>query len=334
MKIDPLNNKPLEKESFIKKCIGAFQTYFTNDSVMISENEKIESEQQNINNIEEENKTPFKQSVIKQEQVPTVIAQISPDDEIIDKDAIFTYELINKNGEIYRKLYDEENSVKYNKIKDEFFSDIFADDELKSEIEYLVHKWTYSETSLEPLKNAFVDVFLKGKSPETENENYMFNIISTRKERWDRLSKKLNIKTPEKFHLFRGVHGDYAVESVINAWKDENTKNMNLPNRVLSSWSVSKNTAEMFAKFQTPVNGVVYEADIPFTRTFMDKWVDDADFIKYFYAEDEVIVMASENSIKIDKKNAKVKYDNKLYDYDKRKELIDIWNEKHKGSSK
>jgi hypothetical protein len=215
--------------------------------------------------------------------------------------------------------------------KGEFYNGIFSDADLQKRTEKLVKQWAIGESGIDIARESFSNVVLEGKPPSNETEKTIFDMITTRKERWGRLAEKLGIQPPTSFHLYRGVKGDYAVSAIAKAWSDNSSKYMNVPNLELTSWSLDLETAKDFASGSKTKTSVVYEADIPFTRTLMDKWLDDNSFITKYYKEEEVVVAGTKDSIRIPKDQATVKYKDKIYTYDNRQEFIKKWNKDHSG---
>lgn len=276
----------------------------------------------------EKQAAPAKSKVSKPEPqaVPTSIAQLSGFESHSPKNQpSLTFKVIKAKEKPFLEIRDVPGG-EYKAKRNEFYADIYADPDLQTRAGLLVKDWALGK-GMVPTREAYANVLLKGKTPKTDLEKTVSDLLVTRRERWDRLSEKLGIEPPTGFHAYRGVVGDYAADAVVKAWSDDSSKYMKVPNLELSSWSLDHNAAKDFAS-GTEEPSVVYEADIPFSRTLLDKWVDDDFFIKAYYKEEEVVVAASKDSIRIPKDQATVKYNHKVYTYADRAELIKAWNQR------
>lgn len=215
-------------------------------------------------------------------------------------------------------------------LKDEIYSSIFANDPLRDRTIEAFTQWTatYSQSEVQQqMREAWTGV-IQGKPPESALEKTLFDVYTTRQQRWSRLADKLGLAGPPKeFQLYRGVHGDRFVESVVQAWRDSGGSDMQVPVHTLSSWSLTRNTAESFAGSGT---SVIFEAQVPFARTLADKFVDDGSFITSFSRENEVVVALSEqNGLSTPKDKVTVTYQGKSYSYAERASLIQAWDAAH-----
>jgi hypothetical protein len=74
---------------------------------------------------------------------------------------------------------------------------------------------------------------------------------------------------------------------------------------------------------------VVYEADVPFDHTIMDKWSDGHALANLYSPQDEVVVAAPHDTLQVPEATATVTYKGKTYTYADRQALIQAWNEDH-----
>lgn len=259
--------------------------------------------------------------VQKQSQpaIPAYIAEFP--EEYAASRAVLDISKIREKEEPFLRL-SKLSEKEYKVQKEEYYRDLFADRDLQGRTEDVVHKWALGGGWLDRLRESYSNVVLSGKPAESEMDKTLVDLLTTRGERWARLSDRLGIKPPSSFHAYRGVTGDYAVSAVIKAWSDDKSKYMNIPNHELSSWSLDRKVAEDFSESGSKTPSVIYEAEIPFSRTLMDKWVDDNSFISSFYGEEEVVVAATKDGIRIPKDQATVSYRGKTYTYENRQELI------------
>jgi hypothetical protein len=223
---------------------------------------------------------------------------------------------------IFEELSEFTNS-ETNKKREDYYGTIFQDSDLQKRVTELINGWTFGGKGKGAAIEAYRNIIVEGKGPSTPDEQTIYDMMATRKERWERLSEKLGIEVPDTFHLYRGVRGNYSVEALVSAWSDEKSEDMIIPNYELSSWSLDREVAEKFGEGPEPY--VIYEADIPFERTIADKWVDGAGFVTFCPDQDEVLVSATKDSIKVPKDLTAVLYKGKTYSYENRKELIDLW---------
>lgn len=208
-----------------------------------------------------------------------------------------------------------------------YYSEIYQDADLNTRAKELIKGWTSGGKGKEELRQAFVNVVLDGKDPATPMEHTLADMAVTRRMRLDRVAAKLGIQTPDSFHLYRGVRGDYAVEPLVKAWADESTPDMVIPHKEVASWSLNRETAEYFASGKEP--SVIYEADVPFNRTLIDKWADGHSLANMYSPQDEVVVAATHDTLKVPKATASVTYQGKTYTYADRQALIQAWHEDH-----
>lgn len=214
-----------------------------------------------------------------------------------------------------------------NEKRENFYATLFQDEDLQKRVTQMINNWTFGGEGKGVAMEAYKNIAVDDKAPSNQDEKTIQDILATRKERWKRLADKLGISVPETFHLYRGVRGDYAIESMVSAWSDEKSEDMIIPNYELSSWSLNNKVAEMFAEGPEPY--VIYEGDIPFEKTLVDKWVDGAGFVTFCPDQEEVVVSAPKDTIKVPKSLASVLYKGKTYSYKDRKELIELWRKDH-----
>lgn len=211
------------------------------------------------------------------------------------------------------------------------YADVFDDPDLLARNRKMVTDWStwLSNTPEHQALRGSWKNLLEGKAPTSAMDQTMFDTVTTRKERWQNLSAQTGIPVPESFQAYRGVHGEYFVGNVVEAWADESSKTMIVPSNTLTSWSLDKNTAEYFAYDfggRHFPNGAIFETDIPFDMTVFDKWADDGNFITTFDSQHEVVVGTLQpDSLAVPKEKVSVRYLDKVYTYDQRQELIDTW---------
>lgn len=213
-------------------------------------------------------------------------------------------------------------------LKDHIYTDIFQDNDLRDKTVETFGQWTATfsaSTTQSQLRDAWSNI-MKGQEPSTTLEKTVMDIYTTRHARWERLADKMGLDSvPKEFQLYRGVSSEFFVEAVVKAWKDTSSPDMQIPSHELSSWSLTRSTAEGFGG--NPNASVVYEANIPFERTLADKYVDDGTFITTFSHENEVVVATSEkNTLTTAKDKATVKFMGKTYTYAERNSLIAAWD--------
>jgi hypothetical protein len=213
-------------------------------------------------------------------------------------------------------------------LKEHIYTDIFQDTELRDKTIETFGQWTatYSASDTQKQMREAWSNIMKGQDPSTPMEHTVTDIYTTRKARWERLANTMGLEAvPKEFQLYRGVSSEFFVEAVVKAWRDTSSTDMQIPAHELSSWSLTRNTAEGFGS--NPKASVVYEANVPFERTLADKFVDDGTFITTFSRENEVVVALSEkNTLTTPKDKATVKFQGKTYTYAERASLIAAWD--------
>jgi hypothetical protein len=213
-------------------------------------------------------------------------------------------------------------------LKEHIYTDIFQDTELRDKTIETFGQWTatYSASDTQKQMREAWSNIMKGQDPSTPMEHTVMDIYTTRKARWERLANTMGLDAvPKEFQLYRGVSSEFFVEAVVKAWRDTSSTDMQIPAHELSSWSLTRNTAEGFGS--NPNASVVYEANVPFERTLADKFVDDGTFITSFSRENEVVVALSEkNTLTTPKDKATVKFQGKTYTYAERASLIAAWD--------
>ncbi|HEY9855130.1 MAG TPA: ankyrin repeat domain-containing protein [Stenomitos sp.] len=250
--------------------------------------------------------------------------------------------LFNDELDMHRDLATLESipvtfNANYNSRLNQAFDKIFMDEGLKAGDNKLIWTWTSFKT-ITPgpklINSAFSDV-MKGGSADMGLQKTVGDMLATRQERWQRLSELTGIPVPDAFHVYRGTRGDQMVESVVNAWRDDASKTMQIPHRELASWSLNKETADYFAynfAGDASSSAVVFEKDVPFAATFADKWADGGNFIKTFSDQDEVLVGLKErNALAIDKSDVTVLYNGRKYSYADREDLFKAWDNRQRA---
>lgn len=227
-----------------------------------------------------------------------------------------------------KTILDQDGNPIKPSLKEHIYQDLFQDPDLQERAVKLLSGWTsaYSSSITQTeMRKAFSKI-MAGQAPESPLEHTIFDIYTTRRERWLRLSDKLGLDgVPESFQLYRGTHSKRILEAVVTAWKDTQYSEMQVPAHELSSWSMSRATAQSFA-FDSE-HSVIFEAQIPFERTLADKFVDDGTFISPFFGEQEVVVAtAQKNGITTPKDKVTILFQGKQYDYSQRADLIKAWD--------
>lgn len=213
-------------------------------------------------------------------------------------------------------------------LKEHIYGEIFRNPALRDTTIKAFTRWTatYSNAGVQKeMRQAFASI-MKGKAPSTPLEKAVFDIYTTRQDRWARLADTAGLGgVPKDFQLYRGVKGERFVSAVIDAWRDTKGPDMQVPAYELSSWSLTRNIAESFAGSSDAA--VIFEAQVPFERTLADKYVDDGSFITSFSSENEVIVATAEsNGLSTPKDKVTVTFKGQKYSYAEREALIQAWD--------
>jgi hypothetical protein len=179
------------------------------------------------------------------------------------------------------------------------------------------------------MRQAYRKVVVLEEDPSDNSriETAIHRVYATRRERWTRLASKLDVPFPEEFTLWRGVrfkHHDYVAD-VIEAWRaDKVSQTMPFAHRTLSSWTLDRKIAEAFTGKN---DGVAVVAQIPFSNTLADKWVDDGAYIVPWSHQNEVLVATEEeDSITVLTKKAIVYFEGARYTFSQRQELFNAWD--------
>lgn len=183
------------------------------------------------------------------------------------------------------------------------------------------------------VKEAFLSVIVRGEDPEPDSVGERVAIMyGSREDRWRRLAHRLGISFPDSFPLWRGMtcaRYDYVAD-VVAAWSSEDSDEFPLEHDVLSSWSLSRRTAEIFAEKDKNA-AVIVRTDVDFFDTLADKWVDDGAYVVPWNLQSEVLVATSEpNSLTVYKGDTIVWYQGRRYTYTERTKLIAAWQASHR----
>lgn len=220
---------------------------------------------------------------------------------------------------------DSNEAVHYlSRLYDDFYSNIFQDVALYRGTKDFTRTWTSWDRPSD-FANRMIDAWkrvLSGQETDAYYDQFLYNLYSSRPERWQRLSEMLGIGTPDGFHLFRGMYGEHMVRAVSEEWLDETHDAMRVPSRLLSSWSMSRAAGREYSFDRHPNASVLFSADIQFANTLADKWVDDGSFIVPCFRECEVIVATADiDEIVVAKQDVEVMLNYKAYRFEDRHEL-------------
>jgi hypothetical protein len=204
---------------------------------------------------------------------------------------------------------------------------LYADQDLYTRAHALVNGWVAGGKDQIPLRKAYTRVVVEGQAPASPLEQTLVDMLATRKDRWARYAQRQGLAMPDAFKLYRGVDGEYAVKAVLDGWMDPAAKTMEVPLYDLTSWSMQYETADKFA-LQTAAN-VIYQAEIPFSDTVADKYVDGGAFIRWCFDQDEVVVGKPRGGLHIPLQDATVEYKGKQYTYANRQALAEAWKADH-----
>jgi hypothetical protein len=254
---------------------------------------------------------------------------------------VLTYDTVRKAAACLDDLHDF-TSDQSREAMTEFYTDVYQSPDLAQASKKVVTAWVASGKNMTLVRNAFHDQLTHdeptavpspsassaqvstGDSPLTEAppastddtestdadkqafyEQTLSSMRSTRSQRWERLADKLHIPTPTHFHAFRGVRGQFAIDAVLDSWKNK-ASFTTIPHRELTSWSLDREQAERFAEGAEAA--VIYEADLPMAETVMDKWADGRGFITLAMEQQEIVVGAPENTLSIPSDQVTVVY--------------------------
>jgi hypothetical protein len=199
-----------------------------------------------------------------------------------------------------------------------------GDQHAYDELDLLLGDWKGSATSGRATKlYKAIEYFAEhGEFEQTEMGAVLKTIITTRRDRWRKLSEELGLPMPKTFKVYRGDHDSHAFRWVLAAWNDNTSPKMRVRTRKLQCFTLDPNFQSFYKQGSV---GVWWEADVPFEQTFFDQAVDDGYFVNNYWHEHEIAVGGfEENSIVTDKAKIKLRYEGKEYTYDRREELFDI----------
>jgi hypothetical protein len=204
----------------------------------------------------------------------------------------------------------------------EKFLPLFADWDVQDCAERLVDEMTRDfEANLNRnhIRKAWAEHQLGLSLPSTWS-TMVAEVLSTRRLRWERLARQLQMSVPDGFIAYRGVGGMRFVQAIVDVWENE-LEDITVVQHELASWSLVKASAQRFAN--DPHASVVYTAHIPFAQTFLDKWVDGGRFIKPYANQYEIIAGAPHpNGIVAKAKLCDICYKNRWYRYENRHEIF------------
>lgn len=170
---------------------------------------------------------------------------------------------------------------------------------------------------------AYSRIVRPGGKVTTSLEITLAQMNATRFDRYTRFANITGLAVPQSFKAWRGQRLLQDVQDVATAWSDGTP----LKNRqkALAAWSLTPNTAQRFAT-QNRTFGVIFQAEIPFTLTFADKFLDGHRFINPFWEQNEIIcgdVHPENRPILTQAESAKVFFQGRLFTYEQRDELFD-----------
>ena len=217
-------------------------------------------------------------------------------------------------------------------LKNLLYRQIFPTEALIDTSDSIVSFWANSTSPQQGSLRTAWEAVAQGHEPQSDTEKQLFDLYQSRSDRWQKLAKLTGSVPPTSFHLFRGVGSDQFVQDVINAWQDTSKQTMSVRHYSLSSWSLKPDIAEEFARFgrgQEAPAAVVFEADVPFEHTLLDKWADGSTFVTRYPGQDEVVVATPKpNSLEIPKEKATVFLNGVRYGYADREALFKAWSQK------
>ena len=166
------------------------------------------------------------------------------------------------------------------------YAPVYADQDLQARAGKGIAGWVWGGKGKVAMIAAYAKAGVAGQPAESELERLVVELAATRQARWRRLAAAEGLPMPEAFHLFRGVNGEYAVEAVVKAWSDPTARTMAVPTHELASWSLDRGIAKAFG--DSAAASVIYEADVPFGKTLLDKWVDGGPLVTMGLEQQEV----------------------------------------------
>lgn len=220
---------------------------------------------------------------------------------------------------------DSNEAISYiGRLYDEVYEHVFQDVRLYRMAKDFTGTWTSWDRPKE-----FVDRVteswqrvIRDQANEQYNDEFLYDLYSSRVERWQRLSNILGIDMPRGFRLFRGVHGEDHVLSALEQWLDDSRSDMRVLSYPLTSWSLSRAAGKDYSFNYYPHASVLFSANVQFANTLADKWVDDGSFILPHERECEVIVATPNNDeIVTSKIDVQVMFNNETYRFEDRYKL-------------
>ena len=209
-----------------------------------------------------------------------------------------------------------------------FYGEIYGNPGLQERADHLFTGWVSGGDGQSTIRKAFVSLGENGGRPRSSTEEVLQTLLETRRERWTRLAGRFGEQSPDTFHLFRGVRGDYALEELVSALEQPGRKAVTLSNHTVASWTTDVRQARRFA--DAPAASLIYEADIPIEKTLADKWVDGSAFVTWCADQDEVVVAARNLDVSLERFEATFR--GKTYTAAQRDELVRDWRAVHPPS--
>lgn len=211
-------------------------------------------------------------------------------------------------------------------LRTEFHRPIYADDDLQERAFKALNGWVLGGKGKKALLEAAGNLEA-GKAPATDLEKTVHELTATRRARWQRLSEREGVPMPDRFKLYRGVRGDYALDEVLRGWMLDPAHDIPISHHEVMSWSTNRQTAEAFMS-GSPAS-VLYQAEVPFEQTLADKFVDGGSFVALCPDQNEVVVKAAKDSLRVPKDQIQVVYKDRTYTYADRHELFEAWHADH-----
>jgi hypothetical protein len=208
-----------------------------------------------------------------------------------------------------------------------FYAPMYQNPDLQERANKAIAGWVWGGKGKVALRDAYSRVIVGKAKPETDLENLISELSTTRRARWQRLASSQGLPMPDAFKLYRGVRGDYAVDEVLRSWMDDSTEQVRITNHELSSWSTDPAIADKFVHGEN--TAAVYKADIPFDQTVLDKWSDGGPLVSLGYDQNEVVVGAAKDSLTLPKRDITLTYKGQAYTYAQRNELLAAWQKDH-----
>lgn len=133
----------------------------------------------------------------------------------------------------------------------------------------------------------------------------LLDLLESRAARWEQLARHLGWEMPEGFFLYRGLkkqHHFNPFPHLLDVWQAHmQEKRLPFPAYKMSSWTFSQSAAERFVTtVENPGSGVILAADIPFSGTVADVFVDDSYFLFPYFNQVECVVISLDRQVLID----------------------------------